>query len=67
MRASFLLAVFVEAVSPSLRDSLSGPDVVRVLGQSVDQLLHLRGQLDGAQVEGCRFVPVRLLQVWLIG
>ncbi len=67
MRASFLLTVLVEAVSPSLRDSLASPDVVRVLGQPIDQLLHLGGQLDGAQVEGCGFVPVRLLQVGLVG
>ena len=66
MGASLLLAVLVETVGPALRDPLPGPDVVRVFGEPVHQLLHLRGQLDGAQIEGRGFVSVRL-EVRLVG
>ena len=41
MGASLLLAVLVETVGPALRDPLPGPDVVRVFGEPVHQLLHL--------------------------
>ncbi len=50
----------VEAVGPSLTDAFLGPEVVGVLRQEVNQLLHLGGQLDGGQVQWGGLVPVRL-------
>ena len=36
---------------PHLRDPLLGPDVVGVLRELVDELLHLDVELDGAEFE----------------
>jgi len=65
MRAAAHVRVLVEAVGPALVDALLGPQVVRVFGQRVHQLLHLGGQGHGAQVEGRWFVTVTLLRIIL--
>ena len=52
--------------SAHLRNPLLGPDVVRVLGELVDELLHLDVELDGAEVERRRLVAVGL-QEGLVG
>lgn len=46
------------AVGPSLLDAVSGPDVVPVLGQAVDQRQLRRRQLHVRQVQRRRLVPV---------
>jgi len=60
MGAAAHVGILVQAVRPALSDALLGPQVVRVLGQRVDQLLHLGGQRHGAQVERRWFVAIAL-------
>lgn len=60
MGAAAHVGIFIQAVRPALGDALLGPQVVRVLGQRVDQLLHLGGQRHSAQVERRWFVAVAL-------
>lgn len=54
------VGVLIEAVGPPLLDSLLGPDVVRVLGQALHQLLQFGGERDVGQVERSWLVPVAL-------
>jgi hypothetical protein len=60
MGAAAHVGILIEAVRPALGDALLGPQVVRVLGQRVDQLLHLGGQGHGAQVKRRWFVAITL-------
>jgi hypothetical protein len=57
------VGILIQAVRPALGDALLGPQVVRILGQRVDQLFHLSGQRHGAQVERRWFVTIALRSI----
>lgn len=52
------LSNLLDAVGPSLFNSVFGPHIMCILGQFIDQNLLTRIQLDVTEFQWCRLVPV---------